>query len=138
MNTYTIVGLCSGLPSDVKGWSAEHIIGGVLYNDDMQFSDDMIVDVSILTNNINKIYETTLGLADKLNLYETSEELSSSLIYNNILLNYSLVNGSNFDAEDYSMEYHNSTDFKGNMLILIIFVILITRYCFYYCDLYCF
>ena len=45
-----------------------HELGAITIFDNQNMNDDTIVDVSILTNNIQKIYRTTEDLADKFGL----------------------------------------------------------------------
>lgn len=99
--TYTIVGLVDSLPTDVAGFAYNYIVGGITYFDSSKVSEDAIVDVSILTHDIKRIYETTENLANRLALYETEEEKNSNLKYYEILLNYSFVNGDNKREKSY-------------------------------------
>lgn len=98
---YTVVGLTSTeLPGKEGGFSFQFINPAITYYDESKMTDDTIVDVSILTKNINKIFETTKNLATNLKLYETEEEQNENLVYYKKLLNYSLVKMENNQEEN--------------------------------------
>lgn len=125
-NTYTIVGHTESLPNDVNGWMAKHNIGAFTCDRDFEVLEDTTVNVSILTNDISKIYETTLNLAEKLKLYEHSDESLANIKYNDILLNYALVDGENLNSKDYTITANNSKEFGRNTIKVVMPVLVIT------------
>lgn len=88
---YEIVGTAKNLPNSSSGFSAIWITPALAYFDENSFTEDTRLDVSILTKNIQKIYETTNELAETLNLYKTEEEKNANLTYYTNLLHYELV-----------------------------------------------
>lgn len=136
-NTYNIVGFVESLPSDVAGFHYEYVTGAIAYYDKNEITDDTIVNVSILTNNIKKIYETVEELANKLELYETEEEKSANISYYEILLNYELVSGENMAEKDYfGVGEVESREHRTEMLKVALIVLSSTRNSFDNCNLY--
>jgi len=97
---YKVVGIVESLISDIGGFASEYVNGAITYYDEKQITDETIVDVTIITNDIHKIYKTTNKLASTLKLYETKEEQDANISYYTKLLNYSLVNGENLNKMD--------------------------------------
>lgn len=123
---YEIVGTAKNLPNSVIGFSTIWIIPALTYFDENNFTEDMRVDVSILTNNIHKIYETTNGLAEKLNLYKTEEEKNSNLTYYTRLLYYELVDVQKIQEEQQfliNQEDVNAEEFAGDLRNIVIALI---------------
>lgn len=92
-NTYTVVGIAEGLPNETIGnvVSFNYKMKGLTYYDKSKIKDSDIVNITILTNDIQKIYDTTENLCKSLNLYETEEKKQNNLTYYDKLLNYALV-----------------------------------------------
>lgn len=88
-------GLAESLPTDTGGFGAEWLTGGIVYFSEGDIDKNDIVNVSILTNDIKRIYETTENLVNNLNLYKTQEEKDANVSYYEILLDYALVKGEN-------------------------------------------
>jgi len=127
---YEIVGTAKNLPNSVIGFSTVWIIPALTYFDENNFTEDMRVDVSILTNNIHKIYETTNSLAEKLNLYKTEEEKNSNLTYYTRLLYYELVDVQKTQEEPilkYVLDT-NAEEFAGDLKNIVIALISIISF----------
>lgn len=148
-NNYIIVGKTENmLPNGVGGSLTHATAGCIAYYDETAFNEYTIVDITILTKNIKKIFKTTKDIASRLNLYETSEEQYENLTYFNALLNYALV-----DMEDTRVRTSNSIEeigedvpiwtvdadsleFGEDLRKVVIGIIAITRNICYYCNIY--
>lgn len=119
---YLIVGMAENLPNGSFGLSTEWIIPAITYFDKDNITEDTLVDVSILTNNIQKIYKTTDELVEKLNLYETEEEKEKNLTYHTDLLYYELVN---VPKEKEDTIIGNAKEFEEDLRRIIIVLITI-------------
>ncbi len=97
--TYTVVGKAEELLNDYGDFSFNFIAGAITYFDESTLMDDSLVNVSIITKNINKIKDTVNNLTEDLRLYESQEEKESNLIYNKTLLNYSMIRMKNKEDE---------------------------------------
>ncbi len=127
---YEIVGTAKNLPNSVIGFSTIWIIPALTYFDGNNFTEDTLLDVSILTKNIPKIYETTNGLAGKLNLYKTEEEKNANLTYHTRLLYYELVDVQKTQEEQLliNQEDANAEEFAGNLRNIVIALISIVSF----------
>ena len=118
---YTLVGFTETLVNDDSGgFTFQITVGAITYYDEASLDANSIVDVAIKTKNINKIYETTNNLADRLKLYETQEEKENNIVYNNKLLRYSLV-----ELQDNKPKSHYADDiladeFEGKLNKIVI------------------
>ena len=119
---YIIVGISENLPNSSFGFSAKWIIPAITYFDKDNITEDTMIDVSILANDIQKIYKTTNELVQKLNLYETEEQKEKNLTYHTDLLYYELVKVPK-DQEDTTIG--NSKEFKEDLRNIVIAVITI-------------
>lgn len=127
---YEIVGTAKNLPNDSGGFSVLWSIPAFTYFDENNFTDDAHVDVSILTKNIQKIYETTNGLAETLNLYKTEEEKKTNLTYYTRLLYYELVDVQKIQEEP-NIKYvldTNAEEFAGDLKNIVIALISIISF----------
>ena len=111
---YLVVGKVAYTDFDVVTFSKEYNAGAITFLDTNEIANDDIVDVSILTNNIQKIYKTGNDLINELKMDSSSEEATkisekelfeqlltgvqknvkkknASLEYNEELLNYECV-----------------------------------------------
>ena len=128
--SYEIVGTAKNLPNGSGGFSAIWITPVFTYFDEDSFTEDTYVDVSILTKNIQKIYETTNGLAEKLNLYKTEEEKNANLTYYTRLLYYELVDVQKTQEEP-TIKYvldTNAEEFAGDLKNIVIALISIISF----------
>ncbi len=96
-NTYEVVGIAQSLPNTKGDLSMQFITGAITCFDENKLDESSPVNVAIITKKINKIYDTTNELVDKLKLYETQEEKEANLVYNINLLRYSLVKLQNYE-----------------------------------------
>ncbi len=124
---YEIVGRARNLRNSSGGFSAVWIIPALTYFDEDSFTEDTNVDVSILTNNIQKIYETTNGLAKNLNLYKTEEEKNTNLKYYTNLLHYELVKVPETKEKPLLINAgdENTKEFAGDLRNIVIVLIVI-------------
>ena len=72
---YEIVGFTEKLEFDERKFFYTEF-AAITYFDKEQASDDTIVDVTVLTKNIRKIYDTTRNLAKTFNINEKQKEIS--------------------------------------------------------------
>lgn len=109
---YTVTGIASGM-SDLTGVKNGYLQGAAItYLDKNDLSENDIVDITIITNNIKDVYKTGERLSNSLNLYETHEEKINNVTYNTDLLNYAGVIGEN-------------NTFTKNIVVIAIFLILL-------------
>lgn len=129
-DTYKIVGMAKSLTNDVNdGLAFKITLGALTYFDETEIQDSDLVNVAILTVNIQKIYETTENLLNKLNLYNSIEEQTTNLIYNTQLLDYSFVNTQEHKVIT-SVRYTediNAEEFKSDLTKIAIVIIIIIR-----------
>ncbi len=69
LRTFTIVGMAENLEEDNSDIS-NNLAGAITYLDQDLISEDMLVSVRILTNNVQKVCKTTRNIADDLKIYE--------------------------------------------------------------------
>lgn len=127
---YKIVGVAEKLTNDDNGGlSFEVTIGALTYFNKEELQNSDKVNVSILTKDIHKIYETTNRLSSNLNLYKTPEEQANNLKYYNQLLDYSFVNTkSHKDISGIrNVNDTNAEEFKYDMGTICIFIVSVIR-----------
>lgn len=126
---YTIVGIAEGLENEDDLNIYNRVNGALIYYEENNIKADDNVDISILTINVKKIYNTIDNLVKELNLYDSEEEINDNIIYNKTLLNYCLVFDCN-NAEQDTIEIMdisetNSSEFSSDLIKIISIVMLI-------------
>ena len=119
-NTYEVVGIAQNLPNEQGDLSLQFITGAITCFDETKLDECSSVNVAIITKKINKIYDTTNNLVDKLNLYETQEEKETNLVYNINLLRYSLVKLQNYkEPMIKSTDNIGAEEFEGDLTKIV-------------------
>ena len=91
ISTYTLVGYVASLEESENVNIVDDRIGAITLLDSNFFKDDTIVNASILTNNIHKIYDTTSKLVENLKLDEIPNTTKITPINTNEVKNTSLL-----------------------------------------------
>ena len=129
---YNIVGIAEKLENEDDFNAINRVNGVMAYYDKDNISPNDKVNISILTKDIKKIYQTVNNLTNDLGLYENEESKKDNIVYNNTLLNYSLVQdreklnsnqGMKTPIERNSEEFDTDLAKVLGILILIIMIV---------------
>lgn len=114
--SYKIVGFARELENDKLESINKSIAGAILYFDESIISKDTIIDVSILTNNIQTIYKDT-------------QNFTENITYNTRLLNYALIKNKEIQNTQTVQNINdaNAEEFSGDILKVVSGIIIITR-----------
>lgn len=124
---YIVVGKTDFLDFDKASFTGSHQAGAITYLDTSKIENNAIVDVSILTKNIQKVYKTGDELIAKLNLNELQEQpqLSEKEILDNLLNEVSTDTNNFVSSVEYNKELLNyECVIEGNGLFAKVLLII--------------